>query len=372
MKTTDRGQSTEYTANENNQYTAIAENGQQHEPDYDKSGNLLHDATRKFTWDADIHLLSVTTNNLADGTAKQGTKNEESRTESFRYDPLHRRVSQTESSTQTKTYFIHDGWNVIAEYTASPNHKSQNLNHKSPSVRHVWGEDLSRTLQGAGGIGGLLSSTHNISSTKSEEPGTKNLSLFFSYDSNGNVILLTDAQCLTAAKYRYDAFGQALSAIGPAANLNRYQFSTKPVERASGLAFYGYRYYDPKTGRWPSRDPIAERGGINLYVIIENQTTSKVDRLGLDELGLVDVPGNRILCENECWRQFNIRTIVTVGIGGGIAYGSHSLPLCVAAIVGTVLVEAWHVYNLDQCLDSCETNFPLPGIIPPGELLPLP
>ena len=26
-------------------------------------------------------------------------------------------------------------------------------------------------------------------------------------------------------------------------------------ETASGMFFYGFRYYDPVTGRWPSRDP---------------------------------------------------------------------------------------------------------------------
>jgi RHS repeat-associated protein len=31
-------------------------------------------------------------------------------------------------------------------------------------------------------------------------------------------------------------------------------------ETASGMFFYGYRYYDPETGRWPSRDPIGELG----------------------------------------------------------------------------------------------------------------
>ena len=32
-----------------------------------------------------------------------------------------------------------------------------------------------------------------------------------------------------------------------------------------GIEEYGYRYYDPQTGRWPSRDPITEDGGLNLY-----------------------------------------------------------------------------------------------------------
>ena len=47
------------------------------------------------------------------------------------------------------------------------------------------------------------------------------------------------------------------------------------------VAYYGYRYYDPKTGRWPSRDPIEEVGGVNLYGFVANDGISSWDRLGL-------------------------------------------------------------------------------------------
>jgi len=40
-------------------------------------------------------------------------------------------------------------------------------------------------------------------------------------------------------------------------------------------------FYDPAQGRWCSRDPIAEKGGMNLYVFLKNSPTSKMDRLGL-------------------------------------------------------------------------------------------
>ena len=46
------------------------------------------------------------------------------------------------------------------------------------------------------------------------------------------------------------------------------------------MAYYGYRYYDPITGRWPSRDPIGERGGINLYGFVFNNSLSWIDLLG--------------------------------------------------------------------------------------------
>ena len=56
--------------------------------------------------------------------------------------------------------------------------------------------------------------------------------------------------------------------------------TTKP---ASGVFFYGYRYYDPVTGRWPSRDPIGERGGVNLYGFVGNDGVNRLDYLGLQE-----------------------------------------------------------------------------------------
>jgi uncharacterized protein RhaS with RHS repeats len=48
------------------------------------------------------------------------------------------------------------------------------------------------------------------------------------------------------------------------------------------VACYGYRYYDPLTGRWPSRDPIGEDGGVNLYGFVGNDGVSWWDFLGLD------------------------------------------------------------------------------------------
>jgi len=53
------------------------------------------------------------------------------------------------------------------------------------------------------------------------------------------------------------------------------------LAQAIGVTYYGYHWYDPVTGRWPSRDPIAERGGLNLYGFIRNNGLAWIDYLGL-------------------------------------------------------------------------------------------
>ena len=46
------------------------------------------------------------------------------------------------------------------------------------------------------------------------------------------------------------------------------------------MFYYGFRYYSPVTGRWLSRDPIEEDGGLNLYAFVGNDGVNQVDLLG--------------------------------------------------------------------------------------------
>ncbi|MCH8476242.1 MAG: RHS repeat-associated core domain-containing protein, partial [Opitutales bacterium] len=56
-----------------------------------------------------------------------------------------------------------------------------------------------------------------------------------------------------------------------------------PLEKEFVLkvSYYGFRYYDPETGRWPNRDPIEEQGGLNLYGFVGNNGVNTWDVLGL-------------------------------------------------------------------------------------------
>jgi len=76
---------------------------------------------------------------------------------------------------------------------------------------------------------------------------------------------------------------RALRTSGPIATINPFRFSTKYTDDPSGLLYYGYRYYNPSTGRWISRDPIEEQGSWNLYQFVHNTPVRSVDVLGLSE-----------------------------------------------------------------------------------------
>ena len=64
----------------------------------------------------------------------------------------------------------------------------------------------------------------------------------------------------------------------------------------TGAAF---AYYSPQCGRWTTRDPIEEKGGVNLYAFCENDPISNYDKLGLD---VTLTTGNKYA---EWWKIIN-------------------------------------------------------------------
>jgi len=137
---------------------------------------------------------------------------------------------------------------------------------------YVWGLDLSGTIDGAGGVGGLLWVTLHGA------PGLAAGMHFCLYDGNGNVVALASASDGSAtARYEYGAFGESIRVTGPAANQNPFRFSTKRTCNTTDLVLYEYRTYSPSLGRWLSRDPLGEWGGLNLYGFVGNDALQHAD-----------------------------------------------------------------------------------------------
>jgi RHS repeat-associated protein len=190
----------------------------------------------------------------------------------YSYDATSRRIQRqhiTFTNTQTTTYH-YDAWNVIHECTTN-----STLTETTPATStkiYAWGLDLSNTLQGAGGVGGLLHSKTTTGETPTHH--------HYTYDANGNVSDLLTPTGTTHAHYEYDPFGNTIHFIGTDALSNTYRFSTKSFDAVSELYYYGHRFYDMKNGDWINRDPIGELGGMNLYCFLSNNPIGFVDVLG--------------------------------------------------------------------------------------------
>jgi RHS repeat-associated protein len=103
----------------------------------------------------------------------------------------------------------------------------------------------------------------------------------YGFDQVKNVTELFDSSGNIAAAYDYGPFGENMTASGPAAALNPFRFSSEVWDETLGLVQYNYRPYNPFDGRFTTRDPIEERGGLNLYGLVGNSPANRIDRLGL-------------------------------------------------------------------------------------------
>jgi RHS repeat-associated protein len=216
---------------------------------YDANGNLTYSGNAPLYYDAENRL----TNMMNTGPV------------AFVYDGLNRlRIEryytyQGGQWVQTnETRLIYDGMQVIQERDTNSN----------PLVTYTRGLDLSMTLGGAGGIGGMLARTDANGST------------YFHSDGAGNITALMDGNQNVVARYEYDPYGRLINKQGSMADANRYRFSSKEYVTQAGIYCYGFRFYEPNFQRWLNRDPIQESGGINLYGFVGNNPVNFVDPYG--------------------------------------------------------------------------------------------
>jgi RHS repeat-associated protein len=135
--------------------------------------------------------------------------------------------------------------------------------------------DLSGSLQGAGGIGGLLARSDHTATVPAYAVS------YYQADGVGNIASLINSNGIMVARYSYDPYGNVLGQEGPLASANTYRFSSKEFHKTSGLYYYGYRFYHPNLQRWLNADPIGEQGGINLYGFVGNSPLNALDLYGL-------------------------------------------------------------------------------------------
>ena len=325
---------------------------------YDVDGNLTSDGLWTNVWNAENRLLSVESLPTVPASARVH--------EDWSYLPDGRWNQRIVSiwNTNTLSYqpsttnrFVWDGQVLMAILDQT----------NGLVMSFMRGLDLSGTIQGAGGVGGLLAINFKTNGTH-----------FVTYDGNGNVAGLVNAADGTAsANYEYDPFGQTLRITGPVAKWNPIRFSTQFADDVVGDVKYLYRDYVPNTGRWPNRDPLAEKGatllrnpsyystsgedsilGIDLGVMTRNATEqasyqeetslylfnandgmNKYDLLGTMTLSAVNgiyntraaqIDAANVMCRCDCGKKQAIHTYSISGgpFGGSMIYADSSWEDC--------------------------------------------
>ena len=249
------------------------------------AGNLLSDGVFAYTWDADNRL--VTAMPIAPTNGSKRVRNA--------CDRRSRRVEKsvdawdatTESWIPSETRrYVYDEWNPVLETVVTygavgsdgstgsgsdgepENGSGVSIPATTNRIAYLWGPDLSGSLQGAGGVGGLLAVRRDGETYA------------LVYGDLGNVAAYVSSSGAIAAAYAYDAFGRVLAASGPLADAFPHRFATKPRDPETGLDYYGYRFHSPDLCRWLNRDPIEDLNNVNYYEFNSNASISVFDISG--------------------------------------------------------------------------------------------
>jgi RHS repeat-associated protein len=104
-------------------------------------------------------------------------------------------------------------------------------------------------------------------------------SYYYTRDHLGSIREVTDGNGRLKARYDYDPYGNAVVTEG---NMTvDFGYTGHYFHAPSGLNLSLHRAYNPAIGRWISRDPIGEAGGVNLYGYVSNDPGNGVDPFGL-------------------------------------------------------------------------------------------
>jgi RHS repeat-associated protein len=177
--------------------------------------------------------------------------------ETYHYDALTRRIV-TETAAETRHYYFNSQWRAIEERVSG-----------AVKAQYVWNP----------------ADRWDLIRRKRSVAGTLDEIRFVLRDYLDPAAIINESGTVTE-RYRYDAFGP-LTVLAPDFSVRttsecawNFLYHAEFIDALTGLYNYGYRYYHPGLGRWISRDPIGEEGGLNLYEFVGNDGISRFDMLG--------------------------------------------------------------------------------------------
>lgn len=201
---------------------------------YDDNGNITSDGTLTFIYDQKNQLKEV----KEEGTSKA----------TYTYNGLGQRVKKEAGGETTLYHYDLDG-KLIAESLPSGSMTREYLYMGKVRVAMV-------------------------------DVANDNAVYHYLNDRLGSPEILTDASGTVVWEAWYEPFGEAH--IHPSSSVvNNHRLPGQYYDQETGLHYNYHRYYDPKTGRYLTPDPIGLGGGTNLYTYVGNNPINRNDPLAL-------------------------------------------------------------------------------------------
>ena len=300
--------------NESNQITVI--DGNRSSINHDLNGNTtllptgddLQGPPSKLKWNPWNMLVEVR------------DSSDDSLINAYQYDGRFRRTTVTESDGTVTHAYYNDQWRQVEEREGTST---------DPAKVHYWGAlnrwELVRRDRDSNGNGTLDESLYCIKDAM-------------------DPIAVLDSSGTIQERYEYTAFGTA-SFFGVNFGARNgspinwcFLFHGEFRDQDTEMYNYGFRYYDPETGRWPSRDPIEESGGVNLYGFVENDGFNRWDFLG--KYTMSDAR----------------KSLERQGVRYGVAGSTHSGAITSGTYTQTQLFDEW--LKLEKKSTSWLSNIP--------------
>jgi RHS repeat-associated protein len=118
---------------------------------------------------------------------------------------------------------------------------------------------------------------------------------YLAYDQVGSFRLVADGAGNVVKEVRYDSFGNVTFDSNSDFE-TPFGFAGGRYDKDTDLVRFGYRDYDPNTGRWTAKDPILfAGGGTDLYGYCLNNPINWIDPAGLIIGSMTAKIGGRIL-----------------------------------------------------------------------------
>jgi RHS repeat-associated protein len=232
---------------------------------YDANGNITADGMHRYEYNANNQMLRV---------SNGGVRGE------YGYNAKGQRVKKTASGRTTIYHYDLEG-NLIAETAANGSLIASYIYAGTSRLAMIDGND-------------------NV--------------FYYHNDHLGTPLAMTDAGGAIVWKAAYDPFGEAQ--VDPASTVtNNFRFPGQYYDEESGLHYNYHRYYDPRTGRYMTADPILssflhknkfyffvtlfELSPMRLipYIYVRNNPLTGIDPEGTDEPGCDVYPD---LFETKC------------------------------------------------------------------------